>query len=70
MMSVVNVALQMLNSRTVVVDDVYATKRSKGLNTTSKQKTLSPARLGEDRADGRRVVNTIGLDDIPDLTEF
>jgi len=58
------------NRHTIVVYNIDATKRSKGLNTTAEEKTLTPGRLGKDRADGSRVVDTISLDDIPDLTEF
>ena len=59
-----------IDTHTVVVDDVDATERSESLYTTSKQKTLAPARLGEDLADGCRVVEAIGFNDIPDLAEL
>ena len=59
-----------IDTHTVVVDDVDATERSESLYTTSKQKTLAPARLGEDLADGCRVVEAIGFDNISDLTKL
>lgn len=55
---------------TIVVDNVDATERSKGLNTTSEQKTLTPGWLGKDCADGCRIVQTVSLDNVPDLPEL
>jgi hypothetical protein len=40
------------------------------LYTTSKQKTFTPAGLGEDLADRCRVVETISFNDISDLAEL